>query len=88
MAKIGLAIPVRKSIAEGAAYLEQATRIDHSLYVKALDCAHMKPVFKGYDEWSGAVGDALHMIWTGEMSVEDGLAEAVSGGDAALARNR
>ena len=88
LAKVGLAIPVRKSVAESDAYLGQATRIDHSIYVKALDYAHMKPVFKGYEEWSGAVGDALHMIWTGEASVADGLAEAVAAGDDALARNR
>ena len=88
LAKIGLAIPVRKSVAESEAYLGQATKIDHSVYVKALDYAHMKPVFKGYEEWSGAVGDALHLIWTEEASVADALAEAVAGGDDALARNR
>jgi multiple sugar transport system substrate-binding protein len=88
LAKIGLAIPVRKSVAESAAYLDQATKIDHSLYVQALDYAHQKPVFKGYEEWSAAVGDALHMIWTDEMSVQDGLAEAVAGGDDALSRNK
>ena len=88
LAKIGLAIPVRMAVAESDAYLGQATRIDHSVYVKALDYARMKPVFKGYEEWSGAVGDALHMIWTEEMSVADALAEAVAGGDDALARNR
>ena len=88
LAKIGLAIPVRMSVAESEAYLGQATKIDHSIYVKALDYARMKPVFKGYEEWSGAVGDALHMIWTEEMSVADALAEAVAGGDGALARNR
>ncbi len=49
LAKIGLAIPVRKSVAESAAYLDQPTKIDHSLYVKALDYAHLKPVFKGYE---------------------------------------
>ena len=88
LAKIGLAIPVRKSVAESPAHLDQATRIDHSLYVKALDYAHLKPVFKGYEEWSGAVGDALHAVWSQEMSLQDGLAEAVAGGDDALARNR
>jgi multiple sugar transport system substrate-binding protein len=88
LAKVGLAIPVRKSVAESAAYLDQAVKIDHALYVKALDYAHVKPVFKGYEEWSGAVGDALLTIWSGEASVEDGLAEAVAGGDDALARNR
>jgi multiple sugar transport system substrate-binding protein len=88
LAQVGLAIPVRKSVAESPAYLDQAVKIDHSLYVQALDYAHVKPVFKGYEEWSSAVGDALHMVWGGEISVEDGLAEAVAGGDDALARNR
>ena len=88
LAKIGLAIPVRKSVAESDAYLGQAVKIDHSVYVAALDYARMKPVFKGYEEWSGGVGDALHMIWTEEMSVADGLAEAVGAGDDALSNNR
>ncbi|MGN8022496.1 ABC transporter substrate-binding protein [Phyllobacterium sp. 22229] len=88
LAKIGLAIPVRKSIAERPAYLDQSTKIDHSLYVKALDYAHLKPVFKGYEEWSGAVGDALHMAWTGEMKITDALAEAVANGDEVLARSK
>ncbi len=88
LAKIGLAIPVRKSVAESAAYLDQPTKIDHSLYVKALDYAHLKPVFKGYEEWSGAVGDALLTVWGGEADLADGLAEAVAGGDDALARNQ
>lgn len=88
LARIGLAIPVRKSVAESDAYLGQAVKIDHSVYVKALGYARMKPVFKGYEEWSGAVGDALHLIWTEEATVEEALAEAVAGGDDALARNR
>jgi multiple sugar transport system substrate-binding protein len=87
LAKIGLAIPVRESVAKSPAYLDQATKIDHALFVHALDYAHMKPVFKGYDEWSSAVGDALNMIWSGEMSVAAGLAEAVANGDEALAKN-
>jgi multiple sugar transport system substrate-binding protein len=88
LARIGLAIPVRSSVAESPAYLEQATPIDHSIYVQALDYARMKPVFRGYEEWSAAVGDALYLIWSGEYSVEDGLAEAVAGGDDALGRNQ
>jgi multiple sugar transport system substrate-binding protein len=88
LAKVGLAIPVREAVASSPAYLEQATKIDHSLFVKALDYAHVKPVFRGYEEWSTAVGDALNLIWTEQMSVEDGLAEAVAGGDDALARNK
>ncbi len=88
LAKIGLAIPVRKSVAESPAYLDQATKIDHSLFVKALDYAHLKPVFKGYEEWSSAVGDALNTVWSGENSLQDGLAAAVADGDLALAKNK
>ncbi len=88
LAKMGLAIPVRESVATSPAYLDQATKINHALFVEALDYARMKPVFKGYEEWSGAVGDALITIWGGEASVEDALAEAVAGGDDALARNK
>lgn len=88
LAKIGLAIPVRTSVAQSAAYLGQPVKIDHSLYVKALDYAHVKPVFKGYEEWSSAVGDALNMVWGGQIGLEEGLAEAAAGGDAALARNQ
>lgn len=88
LAKIGLAVPVRKAVAESPAYLEQAIKIDHSLFVRALDYAHVKPVFKGYEEWSAAVGDALHTIWGGEATLEDGLAEAVAGGNDALSRNK
>ena len=88
LAKIGFAIPVRQSVAASPAYLDQAVKIDHSLYVKALDYAHLKPVFKGYEEWSSAVGDALATVWTGEITLDAGLAAAVADGDAALAKNR
>lgn len=88
LARVGLAIPVRESVATSPAYLEQATPIDHSLYVAALDYAHLKPVFRGYEEWSGAVGDTLLTIWSGDYAVADALAEAVAAGDEALARNQ
>jgi multiple sugar transport system substrate-binding protein len=88
LAKIGLAVPIRESVATSPAYLDQSTKINHALFVDALAYARMKPVFKGYEEWSGAVGDALMLAWTGEMALEDALAEAVAGGDDALARNK
>ena len=88
LARVGLAIPVRESVATSPAYLQQATPIDHSLYVAALDYAHLKPVFRGYEEWSGAVGDTLLTIWSGDYSVTDALAEAAAAGDEALARNQ
>jgi multiple sugar transport system substrate-binding protein len=89
LAKIGLAIPIRESVAASPAYLDQAgPKINQQLFVDALAYAHVKPVFKGYEEWSAAVGDALHTAWSGEVSLTDALDEAVAGGDAALAKNR
>jgi multiple sugar transport system substrate-binding protein len=88
LANIGLAIPIRESVATSDAYLGQATPINHALFVQALDYAHMKPVFRGYEEWSGAVGDSLSLAWHGEESLADALAEAVTLGDEALARNK
>ncbi len=88
LAKIGFAVPIRESVARSDAYLGQATKINHQMFIDALAYARVKPVFKGYEEWSAAVGDALSLIWSEESSVEDALAEAVANGDAALANNR
>lgn len=88
LAKIGLAVPIRESVTSSDAYLGQESPIDHSLFVDALDYAHVKPSFKGYEEWSGAVGDALGLAWNEGVPLEDALAEAVDFGDEALARNR
>jgi multiple sugar transport system substrate-binding protein len=89
LAKIGLAVPIRKSVAESPAYLEQTSApIDHKLFIDALQYAHLKPVFRGYEEWSAAVGDALNSAWTGAMTVNDAIAEAVQNGDDALAKNQ
>jgi multiple sugar transport system substrate-binding protein len=88
LAEIGLAVPIREAVAASPAYLDQATPINHQMFVDALDYAHVKPVFRGYEEWSAGVGDALHMIWEDQVSLEDGLAEAVAAGDDAMARNR
>ena len=89
LAKIGLAVPIRKSIAESPAYLDQTSApIDHKLFIDALQYAHLKPVFRGYEEWSAAVGDALNSAWTGQSSVDDAVPEAVQNGDDVLAKNQ
>lgn len=88
LAKIGLAVPIRESVAKSDAYLGQSTKINHQMFVDALAYARVKPVFRGYEEWSAAVGDALATIWSGDAEVADALAEAVAGGDAALAKNK
>jgi multiple sugar transport system substrate-binding protein len=78
-----------ESVATGPAYLEQSgANINQKMFVDALSYAHVKPVFKGYEEWSAAVGDALHTVWSGEAKLEDALNEAVAGGDAAMAKNK
>lgn len=88
LAKIGLAIPIRESVTHSDAYLGQEAQIDHALFVDALEYARPKPVFKGYEEWSGAVGDALSLAWSEGVPLDEALAEAVEYGDEALARNR
>ena len=66
LAELGLAIPVLKPIAESPVFLEQKTAdINQQVFLDSLAFAHMKPVFKGYDEWSAAVGDGMATIWTG-----------------------
>jgi len=88
LAKIGLAIPIRESVTSSDAYLGQEAQIDHQVFVDALEYATVKPSFKGYEEWSGAVGDALSLAWTEGVPLEDALAEAVEYGNEALAANR
>ena len=79
-------MPIRESVAASDAYLKQATPINQQLFVDALAYARPKPVFRGYEDWAGAVGDALTTIWEEEAEIADALAEAVAGGDEALAK--
>ena len=89
LAKIGLAVPILKSVAESPAYLEQTSaRINHRMFIDALAYAKPKPVFKGYEEWSAGVGDSLHRAWSGETPLADAIQEAVTNGDDALAKNK
>ena len=88
-ATIGLAVPIRETVALSPVYLDQSSaKIDHKLFVDALTYARRLPSFRGYDEWSTAVGDALHSVWAGEISLTDGLTEASAAGDDALSRNK
>lgn len=89
LAGIGFAIPIQKSIAEGPTFLEQKSApIDHKLFVDALAYARVKPVFRGYEEWASAVGDALQMAWSGALPIADAIQQAVDDGDAVLANAR
>jgi multiple sugar transport system substrate-binding protein len=86
-ASIGLAVPIRETVALSAAYLDQTSaKIDHKLFIDALAYAQPLPVFKGYEEWSTALGDTLNLVFTEQMSLEDGIAEVVAAGNDAIAK--
>jgi hypothetical protein len=48
----------------------------------------MKPVFKGYEEWAGVVGDGLIPVFDGEADLEATLKEVVAAADEVLAANK
>src|SRR5258706_10161269 len=88
LAELGFACPVLKSVAESDAFLKQKTPIDQKIFLDSLAFAHAKPVFKGYDEWSSAIGDGMATIWTGEAELSPTLDEAVKAADDVLAKNK
>ncbi len=88
LAQLGFACPVLKSVAESDAFLKQSTQINHQVFLDSLAFAHMKPVFKGYDEWASAVGDGMATIWTGETELNSTLDEVITSADEVLANNQ
>jgi multiple sugar transport system substrate-binding protein len=84
LASLGFAIPVNKAAATGPAYLEQTSPGDHVMFVDALEYAHTKPAFRGYEEWSGLVGEPLGMTWAGEWTISEALDEIAATADDAL----
>jgi multiple sugar transport system substrate-binding protein len=88
LAELGFACPVLQSVAESDAFLKQSTPIDHKVFLDSLAFAHMKPVFKGYDEWSSAIGDGMADIWTGDAELVPTLNDAVKAADEVLANNK
>lgn len=88
LAELGFACPVLKSVAESDSFLKQKTPIDQKIFLDSLAFAHMKPVFKGYDEWSSAIGDGMAPIWTGEAELDPTLDDAIKAADEVLANNK
>ncbi len=88
LAQLGFACPVLESVAQSDAFLKQSTPIDQKVFIDSLAFAHMKPVFKGYDEWSSAIGDGMATIWTGETELVPTLNESVAAADEVLAANK
>ncbi len=88
LAELGFACPVLESVAQSDSFLKQATGIDEKVFLDSLAFAHMKPVFKGYDAWSSAIGDGMATIWTGETELVPTLNDAVKAADEVLASNQ
>ena len=89
LTELGFAIPVLKAVAESDTFLKQAgPSINQQVFLDSLAFARMKPVFKGYDEWSAAVGDGMAVIWTGEQPLDATLDEVVVAADEVLAGNQ
>ncbi len=77
LAELGFALPVLQSVAESPVFLEQGSNINQQVYLDALQYAVPKPSFKGYGEWSAAVGDTLALVWSGDLTIDEALDELV-----------
>ncbi|MGC8873934.1 MAG: hypothetical protein ACP5SI_05735, partial [Chloroflexia bacterium] len=77
-----------RSVAESPAFLDQPVKINHRVFLDSLQFARMKPVFKGYEEWSAVVGDGLAPVWAGEADLDPTLDAVVAEADKVLAENR
>jgi multiple sugar transport system substrate-binding protein len=84
LTELGFAIPVYKKVAESDTFLKQSAPIDHQVFLDAIENAKIKPSFKGYTEWSDVVGNALALIWSGGIGLEEGIATLVTEADAIL----
>ncbi len=86
LTELGLAIPVLKSVAESPTFLDQTmVDINQQVFLDSLEFSRMKPVFRGYEEWSAVVGDGMAPIWLGEAELNPTLDEVVPQADEVLA---
>ncbi|HVN55773.1 MAG TPA: sugar ABC transporter substrate-binding protein [Anaerolineaceae bacterium] len=89
LADLGFACPVLKAVAESPTFLQQkGSNLNQKVFLDALAYAHMKPVFKGYDEWASTVGDGMGAVWRGEAELNPTLEQIVKDADAVLAKNQ
>ena len=58
------------------------------MFLDALDYAHDQAVFRGYEEWSSVVGDALLPVWTGDTTFDDALDRDQPAADDVLANGQ
>jgi len=89
LAELGFAIPVLKSIAESPAFLNQkGPAINQQVFLDSIKFAHVKPSFKGYEQWATVVGDGLLPVWNGLQEIDPTLDEVVPAADEVLTQNK
>jgi multiple sugar transport system substrate-binding protein len=89
LADLGFACPVLKTVAESSNFLQQSgSTLNQQVFLDSLAFAHMKPVFKGYDEWASVIGDGMGAVWRGEADLNTTLDEIVTQADDVLAKNK
>ena len=88
LAELGFAIPVLKSVAESDAYLKQPGSLNQQVFLDSISFARTKPVFKGYEEWAGVVGDGLTPVFDGDAELNTTLDEVVKAADEILSKNK
>jgi multiple sugar transport system substrate-binding protein len=88
LAQLGFAIPVLKSVAQSDAYLKQPGDLNQQIFLDSTAFAHMKPVFKGYEEWAGVVGDGMIPVFDGEAELNGTLDKVITSADEVLAANK
>jgi multiple sugar transport system substrate-binding protein len=62
--------------------------INQQVFLDSLSFSRMKPVFRGYEEWSAVVGDGMAPIWLGEADLNITLDSVVPQADEVLANNQ
>ena len=88
LTELGFAIPVLKSIAESDTFLKQSGNVNQKVFLDSLTFAHTKPVFKGYEEWAGVVGDGMTPVFDGEAELGPTLDAVVKAADEVLSKNK
>jgi multiple sugar transport system substrate-binding protein len=88
LTELGFAIPVLKSVAESDVFLKQAGTLNQKVFLDSIAFAHTKPVFKGYEEWAGVVGDGLTPVFDGDAELGPTLDEVIKSADEVLAKNK
>jgi multiple sugar transport system substrate-binding protein len=82
---LGLGVPALKSIANSDVFLKQTTApINEKVFLDAMEYAQVKPCFRGYNEWSTAIGDGMTPIWNGETDLKTTLDEIIPKADEIL----